>query len=254
MQETDNINKINASCASITMATQKGALIQAERKRWRHTSWRCARVCVLRHVWLLAIPGTVGRQAPSVYGIILARKYWMGYYFFLRVFTDVGIEQESPVSPGLAGIRDQISNLSKLCRLWLVQVQKMLNFCLHTRMLPSTIGDVIWRSLKMSVFVNLNKSKMTNKKGKWGHNTLPAFTVMVFCLQDPRFSSLPNSKDLANSSLCAQQLTRVSSNFDDEQCRAPSGSDPSLRAFVFCLWIRSKRLFLSSHLMEVRNI
>ena len=33
MQETDNINKTNASCASITIATLKGALIQAERER-----------------------------------------------------------------------------------------------------------------------------------------------------------------------------------------------------------------------------
>ena len=78
MQETDNINKINASCASITIATQKGALIQAERKRWRRTSWRCARVCVLRHVWLLAIPGTVDCQAPLSMGLSW-QEYWMGY-------------------------------------------------------------------------------------------------------------------------------------------------------------------------------
>ena len=65
----------------------------------------------------------------------------------------------------------------------------------------------------MYVFVNLNKSKMTNKESK-GHQHLTClFTMMVSVYQDPRFNSLPNSKDLANSSLSVPTTAhRVSSN------------------------------------------
>ena len=191
----------------------------------------CTRVCA-QACLTPCDPRDCRLPGSSVYGIILARILDGLLFLPPGNLPDVGIEQESPVSPGLAGIRDQISTSKLFVSDW--SVQKMLNFALHTRMLPSTTGDVIWRSLKMSVFVNLNKSKMTNKESK-GHNTLPAFSQWWFSVyQDPRFNSLPNSKDLANSSLSVPTTAhRVSSNFDDEQCRAPSGSDPSLRAFVF---------------------
>ena len=90
---------------------------------------------------LCATPGTVDCQAPMSMGLSW-QEYWSGLLFPPpENLPDVGIEQESPVSPGLAGIRYQRSTSKLFISDW--SVQRMLNFALHTRMLPSTTGDVI---------------------------------------------------------------------------------------------------------------
>ena len=75
-----------------------------------------------------AIPGTVDCQAPLSMGLSW-QEYWSGLLFLPPGnLPDVGIEQESPVSPGLAGIRDQRSTSKLFVSEW--SVQKMLSLAL----------------------------------------------------------------------------------------------------------------------------
>ena len=184
----------------------------------------------LSHVWHFATPGTIDCQAPLSMGLSW-QEYWSGLLFPPPGnLTDVGIEQESPVSPGLAGIRGQRSTSKLFISDW--SVQRMLNFALHTRMLPSTTGDVIWRSLQCVSSSTQRNPKWPIRKVKGKTPCLP-FHSDGFCLPGPKVQ-FTSKQQGPNSSLSVPTTAhRVSSNFDDEQWRAPSGSDPSLRAFVF---------------------
>ena len=200
-----NINKINASCASITIATLKGTLIQAERERWRRQV--CMSVCAqsLSCVWLCD-PRDCRLPGSSVYGIILAR---------ILEWVTISSSRESSWRRDRTRVscvswigRYQGSKINEqIIRLRVVSPEDA-EPCLAPRTLPSTIGDVIWRSLKMYVFVNLNKSKMTNKESK-GHNTLPAFSPWWFLSTRTQGSihfQIARTW-LISLSLCPQQLT-----------------------------------------------
>ena len=76
-----------------------------------------------------AIPGTVDCQAPLSMGLSW-QEYWSGLLFLPPGnLPDVGIEQESPVSPGLTGLRNQRSTSKLFISDW--SVEKMLNCLAH---------------------------------------------------------------------------------------------------------------------------